>query len=119
MVNLSVLSLLRNDPEVAAELLAAAEKGDVDAQYGMGLIYAEGRGVVPDLVNACYWLSRAIAQGDAGAKTLLRVVATSMSQQQVEEARQLLDEYGSAARPTVTGTRRRRKYGRQSQLPAS
>ena len=54
MVNLSVLSLLRNDPEVAAEMLAAAEKGDVDAQYGMGLIYAEGRGVVSDLVSSYY-----------------------------------------------------------------
>ena len=109
MVNLSVLSLLRNDPKVAAEMLAAAEKGDVDAQYGMGLIYAEGRGVVPDLVSSYYWLCRAIAQGDAGAKTLLRVVAIPMSQQQVEEARQLLDEYDSVDRSTVTGTSCKRK----------
>jgi uncharacterized protein len=91
MVDMSVLSLLRNDPDVAAEMLAAAQNGDVDAQYGMGLIYAEGRGVAPDLVNSYYWLSRAIAQGDRGARTLLPVVAISMSQEQVEQARQLLD----------------------------
>ena len=45
MANLAALTLLRNDPEVAEEFLRAATQGDVDEQYGMGLIYAEGRGV--------------------------------------------------------------------------
>lgn len=104
MVNLSALSLLRNDPDVAAEMLAAAQQGDVDAQYGMGLIYAEGRGVALDEVRAYYWLSRAIAQGDRGAKTLLRVVASAMSREQVRQARQLLD-----ARPAERQSRAGRK----------
>lgn len=108
MVNLSVLSLLRNDPEVAAEMLSAAETGDVDAQYGMGLIYAEGRGVAVDLVKSYYWLSRAIKQGDRDATTLLQVVAVSMSQEQVDQARQLLDGYHSAARPGERESRRKR-----------
>lgn len=100
MVNLSVLTLLRNDPQVAAEMLAAAETGDVDAQYGTGLIYAEGRGVAVDEVKSYYWLSRAIEQGDTDAHILLHVVAVSMSQEQVEQARQLLDAYHSVASPT-------------------
>ena len=45
MVNLAALTLLRNDPAVAEEFLQAALQGDVDAQYGLGLVYAEGRGL--------------------------------------------------------------------------
>lgn len=104
MVNLSALSLLRNDPDVAAEMLAAAQQGDINAQYGMGLIYAEGRGVALDEVRAYYWLSRAIEQGDRGAVTLLQVVASSMSREQVRQARQLLD-----ARPAERQSRAGRK----------
>jgi TPR repeat protein len=109
MVDLSALSLLRNDPEVASEMLSAAEKGDVDAQYGMGLIYAEGRGVALDEAKAYYWLSRAIEQGDRGAKTLLHVVAASMSQQQFEHARQLLDTYHSKPSPAFVKSPGKRK----------
>ena len=56
MANLSVLRLLRNDPDAAAEMLVTAERGDVDAQYAMGLIYAEGRGVTQDEAGYRYAL---------------------------------------------------------------
>lgn len=68
MADLSGLNLLRNDPDKAAELIAQAERGDMDAQYAAGLIYAEGRGVAIDLVQAYYWLTSAIAQGDSDAE---------------------------------------------------
>jgi TPR repeat protein len=45
MANLAALTLLRNAPGIAEEFLRAATQGDVDAQYGLGPIYAEGRGV--------------------------------------------------------------------------
>jgi uncharacterized protein len=48
MADLRSLVLLRYDPEAAAIILAQAEQNDVDAQYAMGLIYAEGRGVAQD-----------------------------------------------------------------------
>ena len=67
MADLSGLNLLRNDPEVAARLIAAAEEGDMDAQYAAGLVYAEGRGVEPDLVQSYFWLTRAMEQGDVEA----------------------------------------------------
>jgi TPR repeat protein len=63
MVRLSVPSQLRIDPEVAAEMPAAAEKHAVDVRYGMELIYAEGRGVAPDEVESYYRTGRAIEQG--------------------------------------------------------
>ena len=92
MADMSALRLLRNDPEAAAEMLRAAEQGDVDAQYGMGLIYAEGRGFEQDEVRAYYWLSRAIDQGDTDARLLLQVVAFSMTADQIDQARLMLDD---------------------------
>ena len=80
MADLSGMGLLRNDPEMAARLIGEAERGDMDAQYAAGLIYAEGRGVEPDLVQAYFWLSRAIDQGDADAEKLRRHVASCMRQ---------------------------------------
>lgn len=90
MADLRGLSLLRNDPETAARLIAAAEQGDMDAQYAAGLIYAEGRGVEPDLVQAYFWLSQAIGQGDGDAEKLRRCVAAQMSDAEFEEARRLV-----------------------------
>mgnify|MGYP001554150131 FL=1 len=60
MADLRGLNLLRNDPEAAARWIAEAERGDMDAQYAAGLVYAEGRGVDPDLVQAYFWLTRAV-----------------------------------------------------------
>ena len=90
MADLSGLNLLRNDPELAARLLAEAERGDMDAQYAAGLIYAEGRGVEPDLVQAYFWLSQAIAQGDADAEKLRRHVAAEMDDATFASARHLV-----------------------------
>ena len=92
MAKLSDLVLLRNDPVVAAEFLRAAKEGDVDAQYGMGLIYAEGRGVEQDEAKSFYWLTRAIQQGDSGAVVLRKVVAAGMSAEQFDRAELLLKE---------------------------
>jgi TPR repeat protein len=92
MVNLAALTLLRNDPVVAEEFLQAATRGDVDAQYGMGLIYAEGRGVEQDNAKSFYWLTRAIEQGDTGADVLRKAVATGMTAEQYARVELLLQE---------------------------
>ncbi|MCB1802267.1 MAG: sel1 repeat family protein [Gammaproteobacteria bacterium] len=90
MADLSGLNLLRNDPVKAAEMIAEAERGDMDAQYAAGLIYAEGRGVPLDLVQAYYWLTRAVDQGDSDAELLRRVVAAQMSDDQFEAGKHLV-----------------------------
>lgn len=90
MADLSGLNLLNNDPVLAARLIAAAERGDMDAQYAAGLIYAEGRGVPEDLVQAYYWLTRAIEQGDQDAERLRVHVAKEMDEAAFEAARRLV-----------------------------
>lgn len=90
MADLTGLNLMRNDPELAARLIAEAEAGDMDAQYAAGLIYAEGRGVEQDLVQSHYWLTRALQQGDADAERLRFHVAAQMSEAEFSQARRLV-----------------------------
>jgi TPR repeat protein len=109
MANLQALTLYRNDPEVAEEFLRAATQGDVDAQYGLGLIYAEGRGVAQDEAKSFYWLTRAIEQGDSGAVVLRKVVAAGMSAEQFTRARALMQDAWVVQGQARGKTCRRRK----------
>jgi len=79
------LVLLRADPGLAERARAPAMRGDVHAQYALGLIYAEGRGVEEDPVEAFAWLSLAALQGDRDAVSLRMVVAENMSGPQCDE----------------------------------
>jgi TPR repeat protein len=45
-----------------------AESGDATAQYRLGVMYAEGKGVAPNNVEAARWFERAALQGDASAQ---------------------------------------------------
>lgn len=45
-----------------------AEKGDVAAQYRLGNMYADGKGVVRDDKTALSWFQRAAEQGDAASQ---------------------------------------------------
>lgn len=83
---LSRLVLHGNDPALVETIREAAEAGDIDAQYALGLIYAEGRGIVPDLVATYIWLSRALARGDKDAGDLRHIVLQQMDPLQIAEA---------------------------------
>jgi len=83
------LILLRNDPSKVGAVRTAALHGEVDAQYAMGLIYAEGRGVEIDLAQAHYWLSLAVDQGDKDADELRNVVGSQMSDEEYEASKRL------------------------------
>lgn len=107
MADLTGLSLLRNDPAVAARLIKAAEAGDLDAQFAAGLIYAEGRGVEPDLVQAYYWLSLAVERGDVDAERLRCHVARDLSDEEFALARRLV-RLAAEVRPPGSGGDSRR-----------
>lgn len=83
------LILLRNDPSAVVRIREAAERGEVDAQYAMGLVYAEGRGVEIDLAQAHYWLSLAVAQGDRDAEMLRNIVGSQMTDTEHAAAKDL------------------------------
>jgi TPR repeat protein len=83
------LILLRNDPSKVALIREAADRGEVDALYALGLVYAEGRGVPIDLAQAHYWLSLAIAQGDGDAELLRNIVGSQMTDEEYATALRL------------------------------
>lgn len=83
---LAALMVYRPNPGYAERLRGYAESGDIHAQYALGLVYAEGRGVAPDPVTAYYWRVRAERQGDVDAQTLRYVVMQHMTASQIEVA---------------------------------
>jgi len=52
-----------------------AEQGDVDAQYNLGLMYDNGRGVPQDDKTAVKWYRLAAEKGDASAQYNLSVMS--------------------------------------------
>lgn len=86
---LSELQLLRNDPSLAPRLMEYANRGEVDAQYALGLVYAEGRGVPVDLARAHMWLCRAADQGDQDAVLLRNTVGAQMSDEELSTSQRL------------------------------
>lgn len=61
------------EPSIAEEFLIAAEKGNADAQYELGCIYAEGYEVAQDDIEAYKWFSKAADQGHQGARDRLGI----------------------------------------------
>lgn len=78
-------------PPAIAMVLEMALAGDVDAQLAAGLIYAEGRGVETDLVQAFFWLSRAIDQGSEEAADLRELISAEMSDEDYDRAVHLIE----------------------------
>ena len=64
--------------EVAQQwLIEEAEKGDKDAQYKLGQIYEEGKGLEKDLSKAGIWYIKAAHQGEIYSKRKLKELALS------------------------------------------
>lgn len=51
-----------------------AEQGDANAQYSLGVMYANGRGVPQDYAEALKWYRLAAEQGDVNAQNNLGVI---------------------------------------------
>lgn len=68
------------DPEKMLQLYCeAARLGDIEAQYNLGWIYANGRGVSRDDATAAYFFSMAAKQGDRISERMLRQVGDPSS----------------------------------------
>ena len=64
--------MARDAAEGAGWLRKAAEQGDADAQYDLGLLYARGQGVETDAAEAVFWFYKAGDQGHKRALEALR-----------------------------------------------
>src|ERR1017187_384117 len=72
------------------ELKANAEKGDAEAQYGLGLAYARGEGVTNNEAEATKWFRKAAEQNNADAQFTLGsyyAFGEGMAKDEVEAAK--------------------------------
>ncbi len=58
-------------PDVARSHLAKAEKGDVQAQYSLGMMYSNGNHVKKDYKEAAKWWRKSAEQGNASSQAFL------------------------------------------------
>ncbi len=76
---------------------AAAEQGNAEAQYNLGLMYLEGLGVTQDNAEAYAWIRTAAAQGKSGTleirQTLLREMTPSQEDRAIGLAREYREKY--------------------------
>ncbi|MGM0594095.1 MAG: tetratricopeptide repeat protein [Pseudomonadota bacterium] len=63
--------LHRFDKSTLPAIEQAAGEGDAEAQFKLGALYANGKGVKQDSHTGAQWLRRAARQGHHGAQTLL------------------------------------------------
>ena len=89
------------DADLAA-VRVKAEKGNAVAQYNLGLLYAEGRAVPKDPIEAYVWLSLAAENGTTGKA--LGVLTGEMTAGQLQAAKIRLSERRTAT-PTVISLR--------------
>ena len=57
-----------------ADCKVKAEQGDANAQFNLGVMYANGEGVIQDYKQAVKWYRKAAEQGDATAQYNLGVM---------------------------------------------
>lgn len=72
---------------------SAAEDGEVQAQFNLGLMYATGRGAPCDFVVAHKWFNLASVQGSEDARHRRVELARDMSQSEIAEAQRLAREW--------------------------
>lgn len=74
-----------------------ADRGNADAQYGLGLMYDKGRGVTQNFVLAHMWFELSAAQNNRSAAKDRDITARRMSAAQIAEAQKLASEWHLSA----------------------
>ena len=90
------LGVERDDQRAFEWYLRAAMKGHPGAQSGVGWYYEVGRGMpTPDLVRAYLWYVLSAIGGDPDAAISQEEVVKKMTDEQIEKAHILIDDYKS------------------------
>jgi chromosome segregation ATPase len=99
----SLVSAFGGDDTELARLRAKAEKGNVVAQYNLGLAYAEGKIVPKDPVEAYVWLRLAADNGGTGKA--LGALVHDMSGDELAAAKLRLEDRRRALAAAASGSR--------------
>lgn len=71
----------------------AAERGVVDSQFNLAILFENGQGVKPSLPDAYFWYSIAGAQGDQTAAARIDALETQMSEADVSAAKARIESF--------------------------
>jgi hypothetical protein len=69
-----------------ADLQELAEQGDAAAQYNLGSMSYNGKGVLQDYVRAHMWANLSAAQGEENGRGLRETLAALMTPEQIAQA---------------------------------
>jgi TPR repeat protein len=78
----------------------AAERGDANAQYALGLMYERGHGVSQDYILTHMWFDLSAAQGTQIAVTSRDRIERQMAPAQIAEAQKLAHDWKGHFRPS-------------------
>ena len=67
--------------------LKSAPKGIVESQYGLAQLYETGRGTAKNNIQAYYWYSQAILNGDTEAQIFISNLSSKMDSAELDAAR--------------------------------
>ncbi len=88
------LGVEKDDQRAFEWYLRASLKGHPGAQSGIGWYYEVGRGMpAPDLVRAYMWYTLSAIGGDPDAAISLEEVVRKMTQEEIDKALVLVDDY--------------------------
>ena len=102
LVAFSVPLAAQQEPtqESIDDLRTRAEAGDASAQVNLGVMYANGRGVAQDHVQAHVWYNLAAARGQGEVREIAierrDTIASALTRDQLGEAQRLAREWDAA-----------------------
>jgi len=73
--------------------LPAANQGDANAQFDLGVMHANGHGVPQDIVVAYMWFNLSAARGDTTAAEYRNKIAKDMSPAQIADGQKMTREW--------------------------
>lgn len=82
------------------EFKSSADAGNAAAQYMLGRLYHEGRGVDRDLVQAIAWYDLAAGNGSAEAASARAALAPQLSSYQLQTAAKLTSQWRGTTAPS-------------------
>lgn len=86
-----------------ARWIRVAENGNADTRYHLGLMYAQGLGLEPNVTEAARWYAMAAGQGHAKAQLALAYVLEAEGSSKAVECYQLAAEAGLAGAQCALG----------------
>ncbi len=66
------------------------------AQYGLGMLYNDGQGVILDGIKAHLWLDLAVSAGYVGAARPLDSIARQLNERELARAKQMASDWRQA-----------------------